>query len=128
MIGSVAVGVGILLVSETLVSTESFKKNTENLAASVVASSGITNDRASLITVKVYYSMMAQYIDVTEEKFVLQPPATIQNLIDTCTLRHPSIARMMGTMMILLDGVPSKPSAPLQDGDTIQFIPLSAGG
>lgn len=41
-------------------------------------------------------------------------------------VRHPPVAQMMATMMILFDGVPSKPTASLRDGDTIQFIPLSA--
>jgi len=86
------------------------------------------NSRASLITVRVYYSMMAQYVVLDEEDFVLQSPATVQTLIDTCTIRHPSVAQMVGTMFILLDGVPSRPSAGLKDGDTVQFIPMVAGG
>jgi len=123
-----AVGLGIFLASDDLINTESLKKNTQNLWGSLVGSGVVTESRASLITVKVYYSMMAQYIDLSEEEFILQSPATIQTLIDTCILRHPSIAQMMGTMIILLDGVPSRPGASLRDGDTIQFIPLSAGG
>jgi molybdopterin converting factor small subunit len=94
----------------------------------VVGSGVVTESRASLITVKVYYSMMTQYVDSSEEEFVLQSPATIQTLIDTCILRHPAIAQMMRTMMVLLDGVAAQPTASLKDGDTIQFIPLSAGG
>ena len=125
--GSVAVGAGFLLASNALIGSEIFE-NVEGLPGSLVGSNGITNSRASLITVKVYYSMMAQYIDLSEEYFVLQSPATIQSLIDTCIVRHPSVSQMVGSMMILLDGIPSKPSASLRDGDTIQFIPLSAGG
>jgi molybdopterin converting factor small subunit len=123
-----AVGLGIFLASEGLISTESLTKNTQNLAGSLVGSGVVTETRASLITVKVYYSMMTQFIALSEEEFVLQSPATIQTLIDTCILRHPAVAQMVGTMMILLDGVPSQPTASLRDGDTIQFIPLSAGG
>ena len=123
-----AVGLGIFLVSDGLISTESFRKNTQNLAGSLVGSSVVTESRASLITVKVYYSMMTQYINSSEEEFVLQSPATIQTLIDTCILRHPAVAQMVGTMMILLDGVPSQSTASLKNGDAVQFIPLSAGG
>jgi molybdopterin converting factor small subunit len=126
--GSIAVGLGLFLVSDALITTESLKKGADDLAGSLVGSNSVTNSRASLITVKVYYSMMTQYINLSEEEFVLQSPATLQNLIDTCIVRHPSVAQMVGTMMILLDGVPSKPSASLRDEDTIQFIPLSAGG
>jgi molybdopterin converting factor small subunit len=123
-----AVGLGIFLASDGLISTESFRKNTQSLAGSPVGSSVVTESRASLITVKVYYFMMTQYINLSEEEFVLQSPATIQTLIDTCILRHPAVAQMMGTMMILLDGVPSQSTASLNDGEAVQFIPLSAGG
>jgi molybdopterin converting factor small subunit len=78
--------------------------------------------------VKVYYSMMAQYTDLDEEDFVLQGPATVQELINTVLVRHPSMAGMIQTMLVLLDGVPAKPTSPLRDGDDVQFIPLSAGG
>jgi molybdopterin converting factor small subunit len=94
----------------------------------MLAANNSGDSRASLITVRVYYSMMAQYIALDEEDFVLQFPATLQTLIDTCMVRHPSVAQMVGTMFILLDGVPSRPSAALRDGDTVQFIPMVAGG
>ena len=123
-----AVGLGIFLVSDGLISTGALTQSTQSLVGSLVDSSVVTESRASLITVKVYYFMMTQYIDLSEEDFVLQSPATIQTLLETCGLRHPAVAQMMGTMMILLDGDPSQPTASLKDGDTIQFIPLSAGG
>jgi len=125
---STAVGLGIFLASNGLISTEFLNKNTSVLAGSLIGSRVATESRASLIKVEVYYSMMTQYINSSEEEFVLQSPATVQTLIDTCILRHPSVAQMMGTMMILLDGVPSQPTASLRDRDTIQFIPLVAGG
>ena len=108
--GSIVVGVGALLISDGLVPSDA------------------ENSRASLITVKAYYTMMAQYTDISEEDFVLQSPAILQDLMTTCIVRHPSMAQMMGTMLILLDGAPSKPSASLKDGDIVQFIPLAAGG
>ena len=126
--GSIAVGLGILLVSDGVVGARFLKIGAESLAAPFVAPNGAANSAASIITVKVCYTMMAQYIDVDEEDFVLQSPATVQTLIDTCILRHPSVAQMSGTMFILLDGAPSEPSAILRDGDSVQFIPLIAGG
>ncbi|HUK28932.1 MAG TPA: MoaD/ThiS family protein [Candidatus Acidoferrales bacterium] len=126
--GTAAVAVGITLMSTTLINTGTLATGAEDLVNSLVNSNTITNSRASLITVKVYYSMMAEYVNLKEEDFVLQSPATLQNLIDTCIVRHPSFESMVTTMMVLLDGAPSKPSASLKDGDTVQFIPLTAGG
>ena len=127
---SFAVGAGILLISSTVsvISPERIMKVTEDLTSSPVPSNDAANTRVSLITVKVYYSMMAQYTDLSEENFVLQTPAIVQDLINTAVIRHSSMAQMVYSMLILLDGVPSKPSALLRDGDTIQFVPLSAGG
>jgi len=124
--GSLAVGAGVFLASNGLAGKELLMKNAAGLSASL-ASEG-ANNRASLVSVKVYYTMMAQYTDLSEEDFVLQSPATIQDLISTCVLRHPWIAQMTGTMLILLDGMPSTPATSLKDGDTVQFIPMSAGG
>jgi len=123
--GSIAVGASVLLLSDGLLTTGSLWEDVTSISA---AANGQADNVASLITVKVYYSMMTQYIESSEEEFVLQSPATIQNLIATCIVRHPSVAQMIGTMMILLNGVPSKPSSSLSDGDTVQFIPLSGGG
>jgi len=72
--------------------------------------------------------MMAQYTDLTEEYFVIQSPAVLQDLMNTVIVRHPSMAQMMQLMLTLLNGIPAKPNAPLKDGDVIQFIPMSAGG
>ena len=127
-LAAVAVGASFLVVSGGLFDSSSIKKSVEDLTGSMVAPNDSGNGRASLITVRVYYSMMAQYLAVDEENFVLQSPATLQTLIDTCIVRHPSVAQMVGTMFILLDGVPSRPSAALRDGDTVQFIPMVAGG
>ena len=121
------VGLGALLISDVLVGRE-LKNGADHPAASIVALSDGLNGRASLITVKAYYTMMAQYIDISEEVFVLQSPAILQDLLNTCIVRHPPMAQMRGTMLILLDGSPSRPGATLRDGDRVQFIPLIAGG
>jgi molybdopterin converting factor small subunit len=72
--------------------------------------------------------MMAQYTDLTEETFVIQEPADLQDLMNTVVSRHPSMAQMMQMMLMLLNGVPARPKSLLNHGDVIQFIPLSAGG
>ena len=125
---SFAIGASVLLVSGEVNKLSSIRKSVETLTNSLTVQNDSENTRASLITVKAYYTMMAQYTDLTEEDFVLQSPAILQDLMNTCVVRHPSMAQMMGTMLILLDGAPSKPSASLRDGDTVQFIPLTAGG
>jgi molybdopterin converting factor small subunit len=127
-LAAVAIGATFLVVSGGLFDSSSIKRSIEDLTGSMVGPNDSENSRASLITVRVYYSMMAQYIALDEENFVLQSPATLQTLINTCLLRHPSVAQMVGTMFILLDGAPSRPSATLRDGDTVQFIPMVAGG
>ena len=118
-------GVG-LLISHGLVAQ--FINNSADELAASVAPGDVTNGRASLITVEAYYTMMAQYTDLSEEEFVLQSPATLQDLMNTVVVRHPSMASMIDTMLILLDGAPSQLTAALKDGDTVQFIPLTAGG
>ena len=117
-----------MLISGGLVDTELFQKSIGGLASSPVDSGVVTESEASLITVMAYYTLMAQYIDIDEEDFVLQFPAILQTLIDTCILRHPSVAQMAGTMFMLLNGAPSRPNVTLTNGDIVQFIPLIAGG
>lgn len=87
-----------------------------------------TVSRDSLISVRVYYSMMAAYANLGDELFVLQSPASLQRLLDTVIVRHPSLNNMMQMMMTLVNGIPSKSSRLLKDGDEVQFIPLTAGG
>jgi len=125
--GSIAVGVGVLLISDGLVDTHLLRDGEEDSAGSSGLLIGAYS-RASLINVKVYYTMMAQYTDLSEEEFVLQSPALLQDLMNTCVVRHPEMAQMMGTMLFLINGISSKPSAVLRDGDIVQFIPLSVGG
>jgi molybdopterin converting factor small subunit len=122
-----AVGAGILLVGGDLTGVLSVPHDGNYLGTSITTSDP-ANTRAQLITVKVYYSMMAQYTDLTEEDFVIQRPAVLQDLMNTVAVRHSSMAQMMQMMLTLVDGTPAKPSASLKDGDVIQLIPLSAGG
>ena len=125
---SIAVGVGALLISDGLSKVVPLTQITGSLGSSSASTNSSTESRASLVTVTVYYSMMAQYTSATEEYFTLQSPATLQDLMNTVLVRHPSMKQMMQMMLILLDGVPAKPAASLKDADRVQFIPLSAGG
>lgn len=126
--GSLAAAAGVALLTNGLAGTEVFMKGAESLGTRFAASGDAANSRASLVSVKAFYTMMEEYTDLGEEDFVLEPPATIQDLISTCIVRHPWFSQMTGAMLILLDGMPSKPTALLKDGDTVQFIPTFAGG
>jgi len=121
------IGAGILLVGGDLTGVLSVPHDVHYLGTSITDNDP-ANTRAQLITVKVYYSIMAQYTDLTEEDFVLQKPAVLQDLMNSVAVRHPNMTQMMPMMLTLVDGVPAKPSASLKDGDVIQLIPLSAGG
>ncbi|MGP8071247.1 MAG: MoaD/ThiS family protein [Candidatus Bathyarchaeia archaeon] len=123
---ALAIGATILLVGADL--TETSVRQNAHYPGSSIPTKDPAETRASLITVRVYYSMMAQYTDLSEEYFVLQSPAVLQDLMNTVVIRHPSMAEMMQLMLMLLNGIPAKPIAPLKDGDVIQFIPMSAGG
>jgi molybdopterin converting factor small subunit len=125
---SIAVGAGVLLISGGLTKAAPLTQIAGNLGTFSSSTKGSTESRSSLVTVTAYYSMMAQYTSANEENFVLQSPATLQDLMNTVQVRHPSMKQMMQMMLILLDGVPAKPTASLKDGDRVQFIPLSAGG
>jgi len=125
---SIAVGAGILLISTGLTKAAPLTQIAGNLRSSSASTNGPTESKASLVTVTVYYSMMAQYTSEVEEYFILQSPATLQDLMNTVLVRHPCMTQMMQMMLILLDGVPAKPTASLKDEDRVQFIPLSAGG
>ncbi len=120
------VGAG-LLVADGVIQLDPLMKNTAS-ASSTNMKGQVATPEDQLFTVRVYYSMIEQYTDLSDEYFILQSPATLRNLIDTVVIRHPSMAQMVETMMILLNGVPAKPSAALKDGDEVQFIPLATGG
>jgi molybdopterin converting factor small subunit len=123
---SLAIGATILLIGADL--TEASSLQNAQYPGSSISTKNPTETGASLTTVRVYYSLMAQYTDLSEEYFVLQSPAVLQDLMNTVLVRHPSMAEMMQLMLMLLNGIPAKPIAPLKDGDVIQFIPMSAGG
>ena len=120
------IGAGILLAGGDLIGVLSAPHD-DHYSGTSTATNDPSNTRAQLMTVKVYYSMMAQYTDLTEEDFVIQRPAVVQDLLNCVVVRHPSMAQMLTMMLTLIDGVPAKPSASLKDGDVIQLISLSAG-
>ncbi len=78
--------------------------------------------------VKAMYLQMPLVVGVTEEYFVLSSPAYFRDFQTRVLERHPALSPMLRSMLILIDGVPAYPDAPLRDGDEVDFIPTSAGG
>ena len=87
-------------------------------------------ERPALVTVKVIYFQMQQFVNMTDEYFQLPSPASLSNLLNAVTQRHPSLSpQMMATMMILVNNAPATGIDPtLNDGDVVDLIPLVAGG
>jgi len=88
--------------------------------------------RPAFVRVKVIYSQMQQFVNVTEEFFDLPSPASLSNLLSTITQRHSSLSpQMMAMMLILVNNAPPAAGGldfTLNDGDVVDFIPLVAGG
>ena len=125
LVAGFALGATALAVSGGLLNADSLVQNFEGLGS---FANLVENSRASLITVKVYYSMMAEYTQLDEEDFVLQGSATVRDLLRTVVVRHPSMAEMVQTMQVLVNGVAATQTSILHDADVVQFIPFSAGG
>ncbi len=107
-------------------SAESTSSVSSQLQTSSAALTGTSS--GSSVRVKASYFQMPQIVDVNQEYFVLQAPAYFSNLLAQVTERHPPMAPMIPTMMILIDGVPASKNAPLRDTDEVDFIPAIAGG
>ena len=85
--------------------------------------------KATFLRIKVEYFQMGQYVNLSDEYFSIQSPASVHDLLTAVMMSHPSISpQMMSTMLILVNGTPSKTSATLKDEDEIDLIPLVAGG
>ena len=126
-----AIGTGIFLAGDGLTKVASInlsEESTERAPLSTPSKGEINNAAVSFLSVKVVYLQMSQYISTSDEYFVLQSPATLRNLLNNITERHPSLTMMMTNMWILINGSPSNPSASLKDGDEVDLVPLVAGG
>lgn len=87
-------------------------------------------ERPQLVTVKVSYFQMQQFVNISDESFDLTAPASLRNLLNTIVQRHSSLSpQMMATMLILVNNAPfTGLDVALNDGDVVDFIPLVAGG
>jgi molybdopterin converting factor small subunit len=87
-------------------------------------------ERPVLVTVKVIYFQMKQFVSADDEYFELPSPVSLSNLLNAVTQRHPSVSsQMMATMLILVNNVPPAGVDPaLNDGDVVDLVPMAAGG
>ena len=87
-------------------------------------------ERPALVTVKVIYFQMQQFVNITDEYFDLPSPASLSNLLNAVTQRHSSMSpQMMATMLILVNNAPATGLDPaLNDGNVVDLVPLVAGG
>ena len=89
-------------------------------------------ERPALVTVKVVYFQMQQFVNLTDEYFDLPSPASLSNLLNAVTQRHSSLSpQMMATMLILVNNAPPAAGGldfTLNDGDVVDLVPLAAGG
>jgi len=87
-------------------------------------------ERPAIVTVKVIYFQMQQFVNVGDEYFQLLSPASLSNLLNAVTQRHSSLSpQMMAMMLILVNNAPATGLDPaLNDGDVVNLIPLVAGG
>lgn len=86
--------------------------------------------RPALVTVKVVYFQMQQFVSINDEYFDLPSPASLSDLLNAVTQRHASLSpEMMAIMLILVNNAPAAGQDPtLNDGDVVDLIPLVAGG
>lgn len=90
----------------------------------------ISLQRPATITVKVVYFQMSQYVNINDEFFTLQDPASMRDLLNAIVLRHPSLSpKMMAAMLIIVnEAVATGQGYVLKNGDEVDFIPMTAGG
>ena len=100
-------------------------RNVKNVEKKPTLATSVAN---SYLQVKVRYLLMARYINISQEYFVLQTPATLLNLLSDVSNKHPTIAGMIASMQILINGAPAQFNSILKDGDEVDFIPLVTGG
>ncbi|MGA2462093.1 MAG: MoaD/ThiS family protein [Candidatus Bathyarchaeia archaeon] len=86
--------------------------------------------RPALVTVKVIYFQMQQFVNISDEYYDLPDHASLRNLLNTIVQRHSSLSpQMMTTMLILVNNAPATGlDSTLNDGDVVNFIPIVAGG
>jgi len=75
-----------------------------------------------------YFQMSSTLPGVSEEYFVLPNPANYGELLHSVVAAHPVLAKMVPSMLVLVDGAIAKGGTALKEGDEVDFIPAISGG
>jgi molybdopterin converting factor small subunit len=132
LLGAAGAGVAILGY-EVLLGSKSAPSPQGHPALPTASSSSSTSSsaepRVENIKVKVRYFQMAGTLPGLQvEYFDLLSPARFSQLRAEVIDRHPAVAGMIPTMLVLIDGLVAKDDTPLNDGDEVDFIPTVSGG
>ena len=123
--------IGLILAAEGVTrfnSTSRAEESSGTISPQSFLTGGMVSPSVSFLSVKVVYLQMAQYVELRDEYFVLQSTVTLKDLLVDVAKRHPSLATMMTSMWILVNGTPARSTTPLKDGDEVDLVPLVAGG
>lgn len=98
-------------------------------AKAVPPSSPVETPAGGTVTVEVsYVGMPISVTGVRQESVALAAPATFGQLLARLVADHPQLAPMVPTMLMSVNGVAGSPGAALEDGDTVDLVPATAGG
>ena len=119
------IGIAIVLSMGDLNKVAALSPAEKNVEKTPPIAANVVN---SFLQVTVRYLLMAQYLDTSQEYYALQNPATLLDLLSDVSKKHPTLAGMIASMQILINGAPAQFDSILKDGDEVDFIPLITGG
>jgi len=97
--------------------------------SSSIPSGRTTTSESTYINAKaVYFGMSEQMTGTKQERFRLQAPAHLQDLVSQIEQKHVVFATMLPTMQIVINGEPAQDNPQLPDNAEVDFIPVYAGG
>ncbi len=81
------------------------------------------------ITVRVrYFGMARDMAGRREERFALEAPALVRNLLDEAQARHGGLARLRTAVRVAVDEELAEETTALRGGETVVILPPVAGG
>jgi MoaD family protein len=75
-----------------------------------------------------YFAAARECAGIAEEKLELTRPAFLEQLFSKVIAIHPSLAKIKGTLRLLVNGIGVSEDTELKDGDRIAFLPPVGGG
>ena len=127
----VAIGGCVALLGSGLLSPPRIDTASQSQATTASQSSMQDGGSSQTVDTRVkvrYFQMNSALPGVTEEYYALPSPAVYSELRAAVIASHPVLARMMPTMLVLVEGVVAKGDTPLHNGDEVDYIPTIGGG